>query len=83
MKTILIFLIFFGIPPGSTIQELIAKYEGWGVKGSLTHKLHNPGALSFAHQKGAVRGTGGYAKWGTDAEGWKALDKDLQSKIKR
>lgn len=83
MRIIFALFTFSSLSPGSTIQELLAKYEGWGVKNSLTHRLHNPGALSFAHQPGAVRGTGGYAKFAKDEDGWRALDVDLQSKVKK
>jgi hypothetical protein len=88
LRLIFAFLTFSALSPGSelpakSIQELIAKYEGWLAPNSLTHQLHNPGALSFAHQSGATRGTGEYAKWETDEEGWQALDRDLQAKIKK
>ena len=88
MKLILVFLIFSVLSPGSespqkSIPELIAKYEGWSKPNSLVHTLHNPGALSYAHQKGATRGPRGYAKWQTDDEGWKALDEDLQAKVRK
>jgi hypothetical protein len=86
MKIIFALLTFSALSTGSdrpTIQELIAKYEGWSRPHSLTHQLHNPGALSFANQPKAIRGTGGYAKWETDEEGWQALDRDLQAKIKK
>lgn len=88
MQTLIVFLIFsissFGASSHRrTIPELIAHYEGWNVPNSLVARLHNPGALSFAGQMGAIRGPGGYAKWATDEEGWHALDNDLQAKVRK
>ena len=83
MRLLIAFLAFSALSSGSSIQELIAKYEGWGNHNSLTRQLHNPGALSFAKQPNAVYGSGGYAKWKTDEEGWRALDNDLQAKIRK
>lgn len=83
MRLIIALLVFSSLSPGSTIQELLAKYEGWGISNSLTHRLHNPGALSYAGQKGATRGPGGYARFAKDEDGWRALDVDLQAKVKK
>jgi len=60
---------------------VIAKAEGWSVTGSLTHKLHNPGALTFVNQVGARRDKSGYARFETDVDGLLALGEDLKRKL--
>lgn len=64
-------------------SNTIAIREGWRKTGSLVRRLHNPGALVYAGQHGAVRSTRGFASFASDAEGWYALDQDLIIKIRR
>ena len=44
---------------------------------SLAERNANPGNLRFAHQAGAVEGEGGFAKFSSDREGFKALAEQL------
>ena len=47
--------------------------------GSLTQRLHNPGAVKFANQPGATLGEGGFAKFETEEAGI-AAQNDLLNK---
>ncbi len=65
------------------LSRAIAKLEGWGKPGTRPRRLHNPGALVFAHQRGARRGEGGFAAFLNDELGWRALDVDNRIKKQR
>lgn len=59
-----------------TLQEAIARQEGFYVAGSLSSLNHNPGNIiigNFAIAHGAVGSARGYAIFPDDASGWKAL----------
>ena len=64
-----------------TLAEAIAKAEGWGKKGALPTRYRNPGDLKVV--KGYVYpgqisiGKGGHTKFRTDADGWAALEHQL------
>jgi hypothetical protein len=59
-----------------TLQQAIAKQEGFGKPGARPTLLHNPGDIiygTFATSHGAVGNVGGYAEFPDDASGWAAL----------
>ena len=59
-----------------TLQQAIAKQEGFGKPGARPTLLHNPGDIiygTFATSHGAVGNVGGYAEFPDDATGWAAL----------
>ncbi len=65
-----------------TIALKISRQEGWLNSRSLVHRLRNPGALVYANQPGATRGSRGFAKFRTEQEGWAALERDLRLKLR-
>jgi hypothetical protein len=68
----------------TSLASAIARLEGWGDPNSFTHRIHNPGALTFANQSGAHHlGTTMYAWFESDEEGWQALTRDIEAKWKR
>lgn len=70
----------------SLIHELrmeITKYEGGDVLGALPERFNNPCALSFAHQKDAVRGPRDYALFAKRVHGERACESDLWAKFSR
>jgi len=59
--------------------EAIARAEGFYTKGSLPARLHNAGDLKgccYFRQVGNAKG--GWAKFRTDADGWNALNHQLE-----
>jgi len=67
-----------------TVPEIacaIAAIEGWNQPGSLTRRLHNPGALVYVGQKTAKPGLAGYAWFPDDDAGWAAERRDLALKV--
>jgi hypothetical protein len=68
------------VDPITPILKRIATVEGWNRPRSLVRRLHNPGALRFAHQRGATRGLRGFAKFTTDQDGWLASWRDYTAK---
>lgn len=60
----------------------IARREGFFAGGKLT-QMNNPGALKFRGQAGAKMGINGYAEFADPAQGWAALDRDVQAKRRR
>ncbi len=71
------------------IAMTIAVKEGFFRPGSLPRRLHNPGALVYAGQPGAIQGDIGrdaghrpYARFTTDAAGWAALERDIAKKMR-
>lgn len=52
----------------STIQQIEGYYPG-----TVAYANNNPGNLIFVGQPGATAGAGGFAKWGSYAEGYQAL----------
>ncbi len=69
-------------PLRSALALKISRQEGWLNPRSLVHRLRNPGALVYANQPGATRGSRGFAKFRTDQEGWAALERDLRLKLR-
>lgn len=65
------------------ITYKIAHREGYYLNGSLPNRLHNPGAIVFACQRNATRGSKGFAKFATVEAGWEALDRDVTLKVRR
>lgn len=69
------------------LSEIIARKEGFYVKGSIPQRSNNPCALVFTRQRGAVPGpkyrNGYYARFKTAAAGWAACQADIQSKLER
>ena len=55
-------------------KDSVRKFFGGA---SLAERNANPGNLRFAHQAGAVEGEGGFAKFSSDREGFKALAEQL------
>jgi len=55
-------------------KDSVRKFFGGA---SLAERNANPGNLIFAHQAGAVKGEGGFAKFSSDTEGFKALAEQL------
>lgn len=66
----------------SDLACAIAQAEGWSEPGSLTRRLHNPGALVFAGQASARPDPSGYARFPTDEAGWEATRRDLAAKLR-
>jgi hypothetical protein len=64
------------------LAQSIARHEGWGLPQSLVRRLHNPGALVYAGQRGATTGPRGYAVFANDTAGWTALRNDIASKFR-
>lgn len=62
------------------VLKRIAHIEGWDKPRSLVRRLHNPGALKYAHQRGATRGPRGFARFKTDEDGWAASWRDYSAK---
>jgi hypothetical protein len=64
-----------------TLAEAIAKAEGHGRRGTLPSRLNNPGDLKairgYIYPGQVGIGKGGHAKFRTDAEGWAALEHQL------
>jgi hypothetical protein len=64
-----------------TLAQAIAKAEGFGQRGALPSRLHNPGDLKVVRDyryPGMVRvGKGGHAQFRTEADGWAALEHQL------
>lgn len=62
----------------SKLARLIAKEEGFGIRGSIPTTHHNPGDLRHSphstHSPDAPNGIGQIA---TDAEGWADLERQL------
>jgi hypothetical protein len=59
-----------------TLQQAIARQEGFGIAGALATTNHNPGNLiwgPFAKARGALANDRGYARFATDEDGWAAL----------
>jgi len=69
-----------GRPP---VIFTIARREGFGKKGTLPTRLHNPGALKYCRQRGAQRGELGFARFANDKLGWAALERDVVGKYAR
>ena len=65
------------------LSLVIANEEGWNNKDSLVYSLNNPGALTFVKQRNAKLGSRNFAHFSSADAGWKALRKDLESKLKR
>lgn len=89
-RTLSLFVCLCSIALSQTIEhdsllrklaDSIAVHEGW-YGGSFTWKLHNPGALAYLGQNGAVAGVGGYARFSSSQAGWNALYVDLQGKLR-
>lgn len=66
-----------------SLEMALAVVEGWNIPGSVVRRLHNPGALVFSGQPGAIRSDLGYAKFETDEAGWQAFRRDLSVKKQR
>lgn len=68
-----------------TINELIAKFEGYGTSAAPTiTAANNPGAIqygSFAVQHGAIGNANGFAVFPDPQTGWNALDRLAGLKI--
>ncbi len=64
------------------LATAIAKAEGFGIRGALPTRLHNPGDLKadrgyrFPGQVGV--GKGGHARFRNDAAGWAALEHQIE-----
>lgn len=59
-----------------TLQQAIAKQEGFEVPGSLSARNHNPGNIiagTFANSHGAIGAASGYAVFPDDESGFAAL----------
>ena len=59
-----------------TLQQAIAKQEGFGVPKTIATLNHNPGNIiagSFSSQHGAIGAIHGYAVFSNDDAGWAAL----------
>ena len=78
MAVIAVTLIFVN----PAFKEYIATKEGYYVAGSLPARLHNPGALVYIGQAGALRHKSGFAYFVDDKTGWAALDADLREKFR-
>jgi hypothetical protein len=55
----------------------IARAEGFYIVGSAPYRAHNPGALKMPGWKGPTTGDQGISVFGSDAEGWDALHRQL------
>lgn len=59
-----------------TLQQAIAKQEGFDQPGTLAARNHNPGNIiggTFANLNGAIGSAQGYAVFPDDETGWAAL----------
>jgi hypothetical protein len=59
-----------------TLQQAIARQEGFGKPGTLATVNHNPGNIiagAWATAHGAVKENDGFAVFPDDATGWRAL----------
>lgn len=68
---------------GCLLAPRVAILEGWLIPTSKVRRLHNPGALAYAGQRGASRSRGGVARFRTDREGWEALTSELDRRVAR
>ena len=59
------------------LAKAIAHAEGFGVKGAVPTRAHNPGDLKIPNWTGAVTGTEGITVFPDDETGWNALYKQL------
>ena len=66
-----------------SLMHVIAVREGFYRHGSLPARHHNPCALVYAKQLGAIPGDHGFAWFVGDADGWMACERDLRKKIAR
>jgi hypothetical protein len=76
----------FGEDPVQALMHRIAVREGFYVKGTPPRTHNNPGSLVFARQRNAEPGDFGpkrIAKFKTEVDGWRALERDIRSKIAR
>lgn len=64
-----------------TLAKAIAKAEGFGVKGALPTRLHNPGDMKavrgYVYPGQVGIGKGGHVRFRNDAAGWAALTRQL------
>ena len=67
----------------ASLMHTIAVREGFYRRDSLPARYHNPCALVYARQLGAVPGARGFAWFVGDADGWMACERDLRKKIAR
>lgn len=75
---------FFATPRNFyNFSEAVAKKEGYYNKGTLAHRLNNPGNLRFAGQPGAVADPSGFARFPSKEAGFNALRKQLLLDISR
>lgn len=84
MRALLTALLLTTLCPAQnvhTLAQAIAKAEGYGQKGALPTRLRNPGDLKVVRNyryPGMVKvGKGGHAQFRTEADGWAALEKQL------
>lgn len=69
-----------GDPGEAALMERVATAEGFHTAGTLPARLHNPGALRYAGQRGARSGPQRYARFASDWAGWIAFQRDLAAK---
>src|ERR1700689_4049145 len=63
------------------IVKKIARQEGFFLSDSLPRRLNNPGSLVFAKQRGAVLGERASARFRSERDGWRALERDVRAKL--
>lgn len=59
------------------LAQAIARAEGFYIVGSAPNRAHNPGAMKVPGWKGQTTGSEGITVFGSDAEGWQALYRQL------
>ena len=65
-------------PAVQSLARAIATAEGFYRAGSAPARAHNPGAIKVPGWTGPTTGTQGISVFGSDAEGWAALHRQLQ-----
>jgi hypothetical protein len=67
------------------LAKAIAKAEGFGKKSALPTRLHNPGDLKavrgYTYPGQISVGKGGHTRFRTDADGWAALEHQINKMI--
>lgn len=64
----------------AVLMHYISVREGFYKRGSLPQRYHNPCALVYAQQPGAIPGVRGFAWFVSDPDGWAACYRDIQHK---
>jgi len=79
LLVVIVILAASALGQTQTLAAAIAKAEGFYQVGSLPRRLHNPGDLKgccYFRQVGNAKG--GWAKFRNDADGWAALNRQLE-----